>query len=178
MNRKPLTAAIAAIALALPLNAIAAFDAFLKLDGVEGESTDAGHKGEINIDSWSFGATHGTSAGGSASGQAAGRSCFSDLNVTKRFDKASPVLFLKLATGAHIPKGVITVRKAGGTQQEYLVLTMSDVIISSIQHGSGGDSPTESVSFNYSALNIEYHPQGSDGQLLPAVQTTVSATKC
>jgi type VI secretion system secreted protein Hcp len=58
-------------------------------------------------------------------------------------------------------------RKAGGTQQEYLKVTLKEVIVSSIQEsGSGGDSlPTESVTLNFSHIEVEYKPQDEKGGL-------------
>ncbi|SPE33099.1 Protein hcp1 [Candidatus Sulfopaludibacter sp. SbA3] len=114
-----------------------AFDSFLKLDGIKGESADAKHKGEIDILSFSFGAsqtgTHATGGGGGA-----GKVQIHDIQFTKKVDASSPLLFLNCASGAHIKEATLVVRKAGGQQLEFLKIKLTDVLISSVKpHGSG-----------------------------------------
>lgn len=173
--RKPraLRALAVAAMLALPLPSIAAFDAFLKLDGIEGESTDDKHKGEIVIESWSFGAASRTLANGIASS----RPCLSDISFVKPVDKATPALLGAAMTGARIATAVLTARKSGERPVEYLIVTMKDVMVSSVNHTSGGDVPMEGLSLAYASMTLAYIGQKADGSLLPAVQTTVSG-KC
>jgi len=141
-------------------------DMFLKMDGVEGESRDNKHKNEIELLSFSFGATQPGSAG-HGGGAGVAKVQVHDLQFSKYFDKASPKLFEACATGKHTPKVVITCRKAGGSQQEYLTITLSEVIVSSIQDsGSGGEAlPSESVTVNFTKIEIEYKPQDEKGNL-------------
>jgi len=115
---------------------MALFDAFLKLDGIKGESADAKHKGEIDIESFSWGMSQtGVSATGGGGG--AGKVKVHDIVVTKRTDASSPLLMLNCANGAHIKEGLLTVRKAGGTQLEFLKIKLTDILVSSYKpHGS------------------------------------------
>src|ERR1700704_1221479 len=107
-----------------------AFDAFLKIDGIEGESADDAHKGEVEVLSFSWGVTQTGSASGGGGG--AGKASFHDINFTQRQSKASPLLFKACATGQHIKKAVLTVRKAGGRQQtEFIKIELEDVLVSS-----------------------------------------------
>jgi type VI secretion system secreted protein Hcp len=134
-------------------------DMFIKIDGIEGESTDDKHLNEIDVESWSWGATQSTSLGGGAGG-GSGKVSFQDLHFVHKVDKASPKLFLATAKGEHIPKVELTVRKAGDKPLEYMKVTMSDVIISGVSPGTSGDSlPTEEVTMNFAAFEIEYTPQ-------------------
>ena len=73
---------------------------FLKIDGVQGESTDISHKDEIGVLSWSWGVSH-PSGVGTGSGGGAGKAAFQDFQFVTRVSKASPVLFLSCATGTH-----------------------------------------------------------------------------
>lgn len=143
------------------------FDAFLKLDGIEGESPDSKHSKEIQLTSFSFGAQQtGTAATGG--GMGAGKVHFQDLHITHHVDKASPKLLLACATGQHIKSGVLSVRKAGGEQQDYLVVTLSDVLVSSVQAGgtaSNTEVPTEQISLNFSKIQFDYKEQKPDGSL-------------
>ena len=142
-------------------------DYFLKLDPkVEGESQDSKHKGEIELESWSFGVSNPSSALGGSRAEA-GKSVPIDFTATKRTDKSTPRLAQAVAMGDHFKSAIITVRKAGGTQQEYLTITLSDVFISSYQAGAsgGGALPMESISLNYAKLVQEYKVQKADGSL-------------
>ena len=142
-------------------------DYFLKLEGVDGESTDHKHKGEIQIESWSWGetnsGTHGAGGGGGA-----GKVQMQDVHFTAKVHKGSPVLALKCASGEHIKKAVLTCRKAGKDQQEFLKYTFEDLLISSFQIGGSGHGdivPVEQVSFNFSTIEMEYKEQKADGSL-------------
>lgn len=146
---------------------MAQVDYFLKIDGVEAESADAKHKGSIDLESWSWGETQaGTSGRGSGAG--AGKVQSQDFHFVKKLDKASSVLFIGCATGHHYKTAVLTARKAGGEQQEYLKITMEDVLISSYQVGGsahGDVVPTDQVSLNFAKLEISYKEQKPDGTL-------------
>ena len=147
---------------------MAAVDFFLKIDGIEGESIDAKHKGEIEISSWSWGESQvGTSAHGTGSG--AGKVQMQDFHFTVPTNKASPKLALACANGEHFPKGILTCRKAGKDQQEYYKVTMSDLLISSYQTGGHGDVPVDQISFNFTEIKWEYKPQQADGTLGGAI---------
>ena len=125
-----------------------AVDAFLKLDGIKGESRDASHKDEIDIMSFSWGVSQTGTIGGVGGGAGAGKAQFQDFHFTKRMDKSSPNLFLGCATGEHIKTGILTARRAGQTKgdQDFLKITLSDCLISSYQTAgaSGDDVPTTS----------------------------------
>ena len=146
-------------------------DFFLKIDGIEGESTDDKHKGELEIQAWSWGATNlGTMGAGGGGG--AGKADFSDITINKFADKSTPKLLKAVATGQHIKNMVLVCRKAGGDKQEYLKVTLDDVLISSYHSSAaGGNSPipSESIGLNYGKISYEYKPQKVDGSLEGAV---------
>ncbi len=144
-----------------------AMDMFLNLGkGIPGESIDgdAKHKGTIDILAWSWGLSNsGTTHIGSGSG--AGKANFQDISVTKYIDKASCALMFACASGEHIPEAKLTVRKAGGTPVEYLVITLTNVLVSSYSTGGSGgeDRLTENVSLNFGKAAIEYKTQDNKG---------------
>jgi type VI secretion system secreted protein Hcp len=145
---------------------MAAVDYFLKIKGIEGEAQDAKHKGEIELESWSYGETNsGSHAGGGGGG--AGKVAMQDFHFVMRVNKASPKLFIACATGSHIDQAILTCRKAGKEQQEYLKWTFSDLLCSSYQTGgSAGDViPLEQISFNFSKIEVEYGVQKASGGL-------------
>ena len=143
-----------------------AIDYFLKIDGVSGESLDSKHKGEIEVEAWSWGESNPSQPGGGGGG-ASGKVQMQDLAFTTRFSKASPQLMLACASGKHFKDAVLTARKAGKGQQEFLTFSLSDVLVSAYQTGgAGGDVlPGDSVSLNFSKIQVEYKPQNPDGSL-------------
>jgi type VI secretion system secreted protein Hcp len=145
---------------------MAVVDYFLKIGDIKGESQDDKHPDEIQVESWSMGATNsGTGeAGGGAGG---GRSDHQDMHFTAKMSKASPKLFLACATGQAIDKAVLTVRKAGKDPQEYLKITLTNVFVSSYQTGGSGQEivPTDQFSLNFSKIEKSYAPQKDDGSL-------------
>jgi type VI secretion system secreted protein Hcp len=143
-----------------------AADIFAKIGDIKGESLDSKHKDEVEVLSWSWGVTQsGTMAYGGGGGE--GKASFHDFNFTHYVDKASPVLMKVCATGEHIKEATITVRKAGKGQQEFLVIKMADIIVTSVAPGgsAGGDATMESIALQCSKVDLEYKPQKADGSL-------------
>lgn len=145
---------------------------FARIGTIKGESQDAKHKDEIEVQSWSWGvAQSGTMAHGGGGG--AGKASFQDFNFTHHVDKASPVLMTACATGEHIKDATITVRKAGEDEQEYLVIQMTDILVTSVStSGSEGDTPMEAVALAFAKVDLEYTPQKPDGSLDAGVHFT------
>ena len=142
-------------------------DYFLKIEGVDGESTDDSHKGEIELESFSFG---GQNAGSfnSGGGGGTGRVALQDFHFTKKTDKASAKLFTACCTGEHLKKATLTCRKAGKDQQEFLKVELTSAIVSSFQTGgtSGSDIiPMDQVSLNFAKIEYKYKEQKADGSL-------------
>jgi type VI secretion system secreted protein Hcp len=148
-----------------------AVDYFIKFDGIKGESTDAKHKDEIDVESWSWGETHPGSAA-SGGGGGAGKVAMQDFQFVMRLNRASPRLMRACATGQHIKMATLSARKAGKGQQEYLTFKFHDVLVSSFQTGGSEDAafvPTDQVSF-IAKIEVAYKPQKADGSLAAAVQ--------
>jgi type VI secretion system secreted protein Hcp len=141
-----------------------AVDMFLKIDGIKGESHDHKHGGEIDIESFSWGMSQTGSFGGGGGG-GTGKVAFHYLSVVKKLDTASTALMLHCASGKHVPKAILTVRKAGDKPLEYLKITMEDLLVSSVQaSGSeGGETPMESLSLNFAKVKVEYTEQDAKG---------------
>lgn len=143
---------------------------FIKFDGIDGESTHKDHKGEIEVLSWDWGltATQGAPGGGSGKGKATPK----ELRIVHRYDKASPLLGRSAASGKHIPLAVLSARKAGAGQKDFLKVTMKEVFITSVTVSAAepdGD-PVEAVAMNYRVIEFAYSPQSSKGSLGTPVQ--------
>ncbi|NNE52590.1 MAG: type VI secretion system tube protein Hcp [Sulfitobacter sp.] len=142
-----------------------AVDMFLDITGeIGGESQDAKHKDEIDVLAWSWGMSQSGSfhvGGGGGSGKAN----FQDISVTKWVDKASAILMVYCANGDHFSDAKLTVRKAGKKPLEYIIISMKDVLITSVSTGGSGgeDKLTENITLNFRSCKVEYIPQKKDG---------------
>jgi type VI secretion system secreted protein Hcp len=141
-----------------------AADIFAKIGDIKGESLDSKHKDEVEVLSWSWGVTRAASAN-SGSGAGTGKASFHDFIITHHVDKASPLLLRACATGEHIKEATITVRKAGKGQQEYLIVKMSDVVVSGVTQGGSDGSTAETVSLVFAKVDYQYKPQKANGSL-------------
>ena len=142
---------------------MAAVDFFLKIEGIDGESSDSSHKGEIEIASFSWGVSNSAHATGGGGG--AGKVAFQDIHFTTRASKASPQLMLACAGGT--TKGaMLTCRKAGKGQLEFLKIKLTDVLISSYSIcGNEGETPMDEFSLSFSKIDFSYTPVAADGSV-------------
>ena len=142
-----------------------AVDMFIKIGDTKGESQDSKHKDEIDVLAWSWGMSQsGTMHTGGGGG--GGKVSVQDLSITKYVDKSSPNLLQACTEGDQYPDAKLTVRKAGGKSPlEYIILTLKDVIVTSVSTGGSGgeDKLTENVTLNFSQFKFEYQPQKPDG---------------
>jgi type VI secretion system secreted protein Hcp len=147
-----------------------AFDAFLKIDEVLGESRDDKHRDEIELLSYTFGVEQVGSTG-FGGGAGAGKAVFGDFQFSAPVNLSSSVLFQACATGQHFKKAVLTCRKSGGEQQhEFLKVTMTDVLIS--QYSNGGDTaaelPMDQIGMHYAKIEMVYTSPGPRGDVSSA----------
>jgi type VI secretion system secreted protein Hcp len=141
-----------------------AFDAFLKLDGIPGESQNKAHKGEIEVLSFSWGLSNaGSHAAGSGGG--VGKASFQDVHFASATTKASPLLARSCATGAHIKQATLTLRKSGQSQIEFIKIMLSDVLVSSYDQAGAteGNAPHDAFSLNFVKIEFDYFPQKASG---------------
>ena len=158
---------------------MAMVDYFLKIDTIPGESQDAKHKDEIQVLSFSFGESQaGTMAFGGGGG--AGKVQMQDFHFTMNVNKASPTLFLACADGRHIKSAILTGRKAGKEQQDYMKVTFGDLIVSSFTTSGNADAnhlPLDSISLNFATIEVEYKVQNADGTLGAATKVKYDLKK-
>ncbi len=146
-----------------------AVDMFLKLDGIKGESLDATHKDWISVLSYSWGVANSASAAPRRRGTPDATS----LSVNVYTSKASLPLFNHCCTGAHIKQGMITARKAGEAQKDFLQIGLTDIVITSYHSGSSGveDLPVETIHLDFAKIQVTYAGQSPTGATLPAIST-------
>jgi type VI secretion system secreted protein Hcp len=143
-------------------------DYFLKIEGVEGETSDAKHKNELEVLSFSWGVTQAITGTVSSSGTFTGQRCdMSPLVVEKLLDKASSKVAQACAAGDHFPSAVLTLCRAAGDKQPYMEFKFYDALVSSYTisgQSSEGGLPTERFSLNYGKIEMAYTQIGTDGK--------------
>ena len=152
---------------------------FLKLTGIQGETADIKHKGEIDVLAWSWGLSKDAPppAGGGGSGPVK----IENISIEKLVDLASPLLLSFGAQGKHIADGTLTTRRAGKNGSEFLVFKMTDVIVTSVHVAASKDAdrPAESITLNFGKVEFDYRPTNPDGSLGPpaSIKWDVAAAK-
>jgi type VI secretion system secreted protein Hcp len=138
-----------------------AYDQFIKLDGIPGESGDDKHKDWIEVLSYNWGVAQPSGGARSTGGAASsGRVDVHDFSIVHVLDKASPKLFLSCCKGEHIKNVTMELCLATGDKQKYMEYKMTDVLITSVRPGGaaqGGEPrPLEEVSLNFGKIELGY----------------------
>ncbi|HSW08713.1 Hcp family type VI secretion system effector [Aquabacterium sp.] len=146
-------------------------DTHIKFEGVDGEATHKDHKGEIEVLSWNWNVTNSNVGGTSGGGSGKGKATPGDFSFTHVFDKASPILAKQAAAGKHFATVVLTARKAGEGQKDFLKVTMKEAFITAVSPSGGhGGEIIENVAMSYKDIEFEYKPQDDKGGLGGAVK--------
>jgi type VI secretion system secreted protein Hcp len=137
-----------------------AFEAYLKIDNINGSSTDSTYTKWIELLSFSWGASNPQTAASGAGG-ASGKANLRDFSFTKQTDVASPELFAAGAQGSHFQKCVLVCRKAGGTDgalTDFIKVTFQNILIASFVEGGHNtdDAPMDQVSFSFQKADIQF----------------------
>ena len=138
-----------------------AFDAFLKIEGIPGESRDTEHPDWIEVLGFSHGMTQGATGHGRTAGdRPVGRCEHQDFTIVKAVDKATPLLARDLCTCRVVKEVKLELCRAGGNKEKYLEYTLTNVIVSSIRPsktpGYAGGLPVEEVAFGYRKITWTY----------------------
>lgn len=165
---------------------MAGFDVFLKLDGIDGESTTKGHEKEIKVVSYDQSIDGTVPSGGGSGGGGAGKSTFSGVRIRKLLDTASIPIALACASGLHIQSARFAFRRASSTPLDFYVVTLEDVVVTHAGQcaTTGTQSPLsfetlakspasaallEEVTLHFAKIRWEYGQQGPKGQGLPPI---------
>ena len=162
-SRRSFLAAATASLLFATLDARAASDFLLKIDGIEGESMMRGFEKQIEIASFSWGVSQ-AAAGASSR---AGKACPSDLALSKVVDKATPPLISNAVGGSVSPAAVlIGLRGTGDSLPEpYIRIEMKNVLVSSYSTSgsSGGGLAFDAFSLRFESAKITYYARDEKG---------------
>ena len=147
-----------------------AFDGFLQIDKIKGESKDDKHKDWIDVNSFTY-SVNQTNSVDTGGGLTAGKAALGDFTFTQKYHKGSPPLWVFCATGQHIDKVVFEARKsAGDAQMVYLKCTFENCLVTGVQTSGGADNeiPDETVTMAYTQVVFEYKEQDSKGKEMAA----------
>ena len=136
------------------------FKAFLRVEGIAGESNDDRHRDWIEILSYNHGLAQSALVSGPGGTPAASRITHQDFRVTKSLDKSSPKLNLACCKGEYFRQITLELCRATGDKQRFMVYTMGDVIVTSIRPAGSAvaaeNLPIEEVTFNYRKIEWTY----------------------
>jgi type VI secretion system secreted protein Hcp len=146
-----------------------AFDAFLKIDGIKGESAHHLHKDEIEINSFSWGVSNSGNRHGGTSGGATGHPQAGELHFTTVTQRSTPLLFEAIVKGEIKSTAQLTLQRAGSEAGDFYKWTLSGVLVTSLHTAgastSGDDRPIEQLSLSFDKVAVSYREQRSDGSL-------------
>lgn len=141
-----------------------ATDMYLKLSGIKGEATDSSHKDDIDVISWSWNASNSGSFH-MGPGGGSGKASISDLNIVKNVDASSTELLKCCMTGKHLDEAKLFVRKAGDKPLEYMVITLTKVLVTGVQTSGAqaSDRLQETIALNFAQMKVDYDTQSDKG---------------
>jgi len=127
---------------------------YLKLGDIKGESADKDHKDWIMITGFDQGVSF---SGGMMGGGGTGKAKFSELKLTRKIDKATPILMSKAATGARFPDAILEM--TGGDGKVFYIVKLSDVVLTSIKSSTEcepGCVTSEKLELSFGNISWEY----------------------
>lgn len=137
---------------------------YLKIDGIDGDVTAAGHEDSIECQSVQWGVQRPIhTPTGTSQERESGPPSVSDITVTKTVDRASPKLFADACAG-RVRSVKIDFVRISEAMETYLRYELSNALISGYSVSANGGRPTESVSFNFTKIVITYIPYDVTGQ--------------
>lgn len=163
---------VALLSLSLSLNAFAAQNMFLEIDGIKGESTSAQGPGMIELLSFSHGVSMPLTSGPSNTSKASGRCVHQDFTVSMRIGLELPTLLLKTCGGENIKAIKLHLWRAdaAGKPVEYATIATDSNILTSVSYGGAGEQPVANMTFSYKQITWSYGvaaaggPGGSKGK--------------
>jgi type VI secretion system secreted protein Hcp len=130
---------------------------YIDFEGIKGDATHSKHKKWLDIESlqWGVGRAIMTPSG-SAQNREASEPSVSEVTVTKRMDSSSALLFQEACAGNAGKKVTIDLVTTGDPGDIYMTYTLHNALVSGYSISTGGDRPTESVSLNFTKIEMKY----------------------
>ncbi|KAF1045360.1 Hcp family type VI secretion system effector [Xylophilus sp.] len=138
---------------------------YVKLPNIKGQTQVKGFEDQLEVYSFQFGAGLHVTPGTTNSERTVGTASFSEVTLTRNSDSATPQLLQHLAAGEVLAGDTIVtfVREDKGEKLPLLIVTLTDVILSTVSISSGGDLPSETIALNYAVIKVDYTKQKEEG---------------
>jgi type VI secretion system secreted protein Hcp len=128
---------------------------------IKGEAKSKDHTDDIEVAGWNWGVSTPTAIG---TGQATARRSWTALTVKKHIDAATTPLMSALVTNDEVKEAKLSMRRAGGEQLDFMIITLRGARISGVQHDVNENGDTlETVSIHFTQVEVEYVPQRTAG---------------
>ena len=138
---------------------------YMEIEGIEGNVTEQGHAGQIEVDSLQFGVGRAiSSAIGRSADRESSQPSMSEITVTKLMDISSPNLFVEACTG-DAKTVTIDFCKTGQEVEAYMTYELENCLISGYSVSSGGERPVETISLSFTKIEMTYIPTEETGEL-------------
>lgn len=132
---------------------------------IKGDVTQNKHTNWIAISSFQWGVGRGISGGvGNQKNREASEASVSEVTITKQLDASSALLCQEdLVTQKGVPVIIDFVRTGPKGDDIFLKFTLTNTLISGYSISSGGDRPSESITFNFTKIEYSNTPMKDDG---------------
>lgn len=142
----------------------------MQIPGITGDSNVPGHAGWVDVSSYQHGIGAAASVPPGSSTVQVSKPSYSEIVLTKRFDRSSIPITSKMNTSTASSPIVIEFLTGGNTPVVYYRLTLTGAYFTGQSISSGGDNPSESLSIFYSKMAWEYYPIDNSGKVGAAVR--------
>ena len=142
---------------------------YMKINGIDGDVTARGHENWIELKTIDFSVTRSISTEpGRIADREGTRPLVSEIHLTKKMDKSSPLIFSEACVGKAKPEVLIDICQTSDSLSPYTQLTLNNVIVSSyemkLDPDTSGPYPYEHVRLSYDKIELKYTPYGPDNK--------------
>ena len=120
----------------------------------------------FEVDDYSFDVEQTLTIGSQTRGAGAGRITFNPFSITRKIDKASPLMYKMACNGTPFKTVVLAMRKAAGTDAAgtfFLRFDFKLAAVKTISWSHDDESPKEEMTFEYGGLQMRYGIQEPNG---------------
>ena len=132
---------------------------YFQIEGIQGDATQQDHKNWMDIQSmnWNVARNINTLAGAAANREAS-EPAVSEVTLTKISDSSTTKLFQESCTGRTGKTATIHLVTTGNPGDVYIEYKLYNTLIASYNVGSSGDRPNESITLNFTKMDVKYTP--------------------
>jgi len=147
---------------------------FVKYEGIDGESSDSGHAGWMDVEAISWGVGRQINSNSSTQGdRESSNAVITDLQITRYMDSATPKIFIEscCGTGKEVKIHLTKTGKGSGADV-FMEYTLKNALISNYTvaaHSQETNRPTETITISFVDVEVKYTPYDEDGNAQAAI---------